>query len=201
MPFVFAQLFPSGCAVPTETDPTTLIVGSQQPYLWGFSLEEAMHILWKVCTVRASATYTATDLFGTSTSSATNAALEKFIFPPANTYGVDRMSRIICLENPWTFEGTFVGTSSGAGFFSVVLDEAFPIYFFNDQYYLFIRAGYNDVGFTQASAGASTTGSLTVDFGGFSRSSTNAKSSQPASAAVDVTCDITITADSFRDAS
>jgi hypothetical protein len=201
MAFIYPQLFPSGCEVHTETDPTTIIVDGQQPYLWGFSLEEAMHILWKVCTVRASATYTATDLFGTSTSSATNAALEKFIFPPANTYGVDRMSRIICLENPWTFEGTFVGTSSGAGFFSVVLDEAFPVYFFDDQYYLFIRAGYNDVGFSQASAGPPTTGSLTVDFGGFTRTSTNAKSSQNPSTQVVITCDITITAETFRDPS
>lgn len=201
MAFIYPQLFPSGCEVHTETDPTTIIVDGQQPYLWSFSLEEAMHIMWKLCTVRASATYAATNLDGTFTSSATNVALEKFFFPPANTYGVDRMSRIICLENPWAFDGIFFGSPDAGGFFSVIVDDVFPIYLFNDQYYLFIRTGYNDVGFTRTGPGAPTTGSLTVDFGGFTRTSTNAKSSQPFYALVTITCNITITAETFRDPS
>lgn len=198
MAFIYPQFFPFGCAVPTETDPTTLVYENQQPYLWGFSLEEAMHIFWKVKNVFATASYTSVDPMGTFTESASNVLASKTPFPLTNTYDQPRMRDVICIPDTWSLDGEFALSAGGSGFFSVIKNDTYPVYFFDGSYYPFIRAGANDVGFTQSVSGPPTTGSLTVDFGGFTRTSTNAKSSQNPSTQVEITCNVSITVGELR---
>lgn len=158
MAFLYPDYFPAGCCVTeTDSDPTLLRFGGFQVYPVGVSLEQAMKWVW----ISRAFTGSGYSQGLSECCSGNNPAYTTFNFPSSQstsngyTDGA-KMTDLICpnfYETDFLFSGTRTdnqcegppgtGTFEGSFGFSLRLPgyEQFPIYLYDEKYYLFI--GYS----------------------------------------------------------
>lgn len=185
--------FPFNCdlVVPTGTNPTTRTTDQQgifysfgSPYLFGLSLEEIMFLVWSLRDVTATGSFTDNSgEYATPPTPPTVMDITGGSFSPGyfgnEARGVATMSELVCYKDSFYFTAHFPTngpSNDDIGNFSFFINAFSPVYVYNGLYYVGMNCGIARAGISPRLDNDACDGSVTINIGPFSRSTTSLRS-------------------------